>query len=69
MDFYCQSCRCRLNITGLDAVRPDANNQGRQSVLSGVGSKVDESFILLDGNRRGHTDHQSAGKPLSLWPL
>ncbi len=54
--FCCQSCRCRLNITDLDTL-DQAGPSGKQSVLMNGslfgGTKVDESFVLLDASKRG----------------
>ena len=54
--FRCQSCRAKLNIGGLDSL-PDADlahtSSGFKNASSTVGgSKVDESFIMLDNGTR-----------------
>ncbi|KAK9824013.1 hypothetical protein WJX72_006970 [[Myrmecia] bisecta] len=57
--FHCQSCRAKLNIIGIDNTQHEGVSVShRQSSLLGAsafgGSKVDESFVLLDSaGRRG----------------
>ena len=54
--FRCQSCRAKLKIGGMDSLPgPDAphsagfNNTANSTV---GGSKVDDSFIVLEGGSR-----------------
>lgn len=71
--FFCQSCRSRLNITDIETLEQPGPS-GRQSALLNAsvfgGTKVDESFVLLDASKRGQLghdqQHQLAGKLPSL---
>jgi len=64
--FRCQSCRVKLNIGGLDALAGPDNSHGSSGhkQISNIasssfgGSKVDESFIVLDHNKsKGASGH------------
>ncbi len=64
--FRCQSCRVKLNIGGLDSLAGPDNSHGSSghkqipniASSSFGGSKVDESFIVLDHNKsKGTSGH------------
>jgi len=64
--FRCQSCRVKLNIGGLDSLAGPDNSHGSSGYKqvpntassSFGGSKVDESFIVLDHNKsKGASGH------------
>lgn len=63
--FSCQSCRAKLNLSGLESLPAADSIQGiadvrRQNGAASstlAGFKVDESFIFLDhGGRKGKFD-------------
>ena len=57
----CQSCKARLNITGIESLQRDASS--RHSIMAGSvfgGGKIDESFIVLDPGKQSKGMNQGA---------
>jgi hypothetical protein len=52
--FHCQRCRTRLNVAGMESVFQDSQRNYMFAHGSGVlgGSKIDDSFVVLEGERR-----------------
>lgn len=55
--FQCQYCRCKINLTGNFEQLVEAKGAGKQAAALQAsvfdGSKIDESFIVLDDKRSG----------------
>jgi hypothetical protein len=50
--FSCQQCGARLDFTGLESLFEDTAAFGSQELTALMQSKVDESFVVLDKDKR-----------------